>query len=107
LYPTIVSFEDSEAFSEYIATLPWPAFVIVWLAHLGQTLVGGHVAAILTKQAIPVYVVAALTMIGTIVNQLNLPAPLWTWLEVPLHLVAARFIIQYTISGHEGVSKKD
>lgn len=28
LYPTDVSFEDSESFNEYIATLPWQAFAL-------------------------------------------------------------------------------
>ena len=97
LFPTEISFEDSKAFGEYISTLPWLAFVVVWLAHLGQTAVGGYAAAILTKQAMPVYIVAVLTMIGTVVNQLNLPAPQWTWLEVLLHPVVAIFIVHCTI----------
>lgn len=75
---------------------------VVWLAHFGQTMVGGYVAACLTKKAIPVYFAAGLTMIRTVVNQVNLLAPLccccWTWLEVPLHLVVEKFILQCTVT---------
>eukprot|EP00544_Gedaniella_sp_CCMP2646_P014695 CAMPEP_0202502346 /NCGR_PEP_ID=MMETSP1361-20130828/38716_1 /ASSEMBLY_ACC=CAM_ASM_000849 /TAXON_ID=210615 /ORGANISM="Staurosira complex sp., Strain CCMP2646" /LENGTH=116 /DNA_ID=CAMNT_0049135343 /DNA_START=88 /DNA_END=438 /DNA_ORIENTATION=- len=97
LFPTEISFEDSKAFGEYISTLPRLAFVVVWLAHLGQTAVGGYAAAILTKRAMPVYIVAVLTMIGTVVNQLNLPAPLWTWFEILLHPIVSIFIVHCTI----------
>lgn len=100
LYPTDVNFEDTDAFGKYVADLPWSAFVVVWMAHLGQTVVGGALAAYLSNEGVTVYLVSILTMMGTIMNNMSLPAPLWTWLEVPLHLVLARVIATKMVEEH-------
>ena len=91
--PEGVSFEDTEAFGEYIAGLPLPAFLVVFAAHFGQVLVGGWTAARLASSnddaMLLSQLVGALTLLGAVVNNLSLPVPTWTWIELPFYPVLA------------------
>lgn len=96
--PPDVSFEDTKAFAEYIRGLPPLAYVVVFAAHYGQAVVGGYLAA---RIAMPnassacCYVVAGLTMLGSIANTLALPVPSWTWLEIPVFPILAWYTARF------------
>jgi hypothetical protein len=89
--PPGVSFEDQEKFAAYVGTLPAAAFLVVIAAHLGQAGVGAWIAARLaaSRPMIPALVIGALTLAGCVMNLLQLPAPPWMWLEVPLCIAVA------------------
>jgi hypothetical protein len=107
--PQDVSMNDPEAFGDYIRKLPPPAFFVVFTAHFGQALVGGYTAARLggattsgsnstgtsssteglATMMILSQTVGALTLLGAVLNNLSLPVPLWTWIEMPLFPVMA------------------
>ena len=84
--PLGVTFDDHEAFRDYIDSLPNVAYVVVFLANWSETVVGGYVAGLLSNY--PMWMaqsISALTVAGTVANQLSLPTPLWTWIELPFH----------------------
>lgn len=80
--------DDPEAFKAYIASLPVAAFVIPFLAHFSQVVVGGLVASKVGKAAPwkQVGVIGALTILGSVLTNLSIQPPAWTWLELPLYL---------------------
>lgn len=86
--PAGVSMQDPEAFKAYIASLPPAAYSLPFLAHFCQVLVGGVVASKVGKAApwLLVSIVGALTVLGSVMNNLSLQPPAWTWLELPLYL---------------------
>lgn len=106
--PSDVSFEETEAFGKYIATLPPLAYAVVFAAHFGQAVVGGYIASRLAASPesadICCYVVGALTMAGSIMNTMTLPVPLWTWLEIPVF----PFLVYYTsqLAGKQAESSR-
>jgi hypothetical protein len=96
--PEGVTFSDTEEFSQYIGNLPTIAFAIVFLAHFGQAVVGGYVAAQLgTVHSIQflTYSAATLTMFGSIVNNLSLTVPKWTWIEIPFYPLIGWYMGKY------------
>ena len=80
---------DAVAMQAYIDQLPVAAFLVVILAHLGQAGVGGWVAARVagSHPRRLAMVVAGLTLAGGLVIALQLSAPAWTYIEMPLYLV--------------------
>ena len=89
--PAPADMNDHVQLVAWIETLPTTAFLIVVVAHVGQALVGGWVAARLSsaRPLIPAMIVAALTLAGGLVNLVTLPGPTWMWIEVPLDVAAA------------------
>lgn len=87
--PPGLQFRHMEEFSRYIARLPLPAFILVFAAHFGQAAVGGYVAARLgtAKPMVLTQIVGTLTLIGSIINNLSIPVPAWTWIEMPCYPV--------------------
>jgi hypothetical protein len=84
--PEGVGMEDQEAFKAYIASLPPAGFLLPFLAHFSQVVLGGLVAAKIGKAA-PwklVGIIGGLTVLGSVVNNLTIQPPAWTWLELPL-----------------------
>lgn len=79
---------DPEAFKAYIASLPAAAFVIPFLAHFSQVVVGGLVASKVGKAATwkLVGIIGALTILGSVFTNLSIQPPAWTWVELPLYL---------------------
>ena len=99
--PPDVSFEDTNAFGEYIRTLPPLAYVVVFAAHYGQASIGGYLAARIAlpeASSVCCYVVAGLTMLGSIANTMALPVPAWTWLEIPVFPVLAWYTARFAES---------
>ncbi len=80
---------SSEAFAEWIATLPGQAFILVFVAHVLQAGLGAFVAAAMSKSRTPAVVVIGLSVLGGVVNFNNLweVIPLWMLLEFPVYFL--------------------
>jgi hypothetical protein len=89
--PAGTSMNDPAQMQAYIAGLPAAAFLVVIVAHLGQSFVGGWVAARLGgSRPVPLaLIIGVLSLVGGVINLLSLHGPLWMWVEVPLYLVVA------------------
>ena len=89
--PEGVDFSDTEAMPAYFASIPATVFVIILGAHLGQAFVGGLVAALISRNRprSMALVIGVLSLIGGVINLIDLPHPPWMWLEVPCYLLAA------------------
>lgn len=89
--PPGTSFEDPEQMAAYIAGLPVIAWLIAILAHLLQAFVGGWVAARLggSYPMVLALIVGGLSLLGGILNLIDLSAPIWMWAELPLYLGVA------------------
>jgi len=87
--PAGVGMEDQEAFKAYIASLPAAGFLLPFLAHFTQVLVGGIVASKVGRAApaILVGIIGALTVLGTVMTNLSIQPPVWTWfVELALYV---------------------
>lgn len=94
--PDHATLETTEKFAAYVSGLPWSAFLVVFVAHFGQTLAGSFVAAKLgSRPVLDALLIGLLTMVGCIMNNLKIPVPLWTWIEVPFHPVVAYWVGRY------------
>ena len=64
--PAGTDMNDPEQFNAYVATLPTLAFVVVLFAHLGQSFVGGWVAARLgsSRPMLLAMIIGVLTLIN-------------------------------------------
>ena len=91
--PEGVDFSDSAAMPTYFATIPATGFLIVLAAHLGQSFFGGLVAALLSSDSprVMALIIGVLSLIGGVVNLIDLPHPAWMWVEVPGYLLVAWF----------------
>lgn len=91
--PEGVAFTDTEAMPEYFASIPVTGFLIVLAAHLGQSFFGGLVAALLSKDRprTMALIIGVLSLIGGVVNLIDLPHPMWMWIEVPGYILVAWF----------------
>ncbi len=89
--PPGTSMQDPEQMNAYIATLPTAAFFVVLAAHLGQSFVGGWVAARLGSSR-PMWlamIVGVAALAGGIMNMMTIKGPDWMFIELPLYLVVA------------------
>lgn len=86
--PDGTDMQDPEAFQAYIAALPPAGFLLPFLAHFAQVLVGGLVAAKVGRgaPAVLVGIVGGLTVLGTLINNFTIHPPAWTWIELPLYV---------------------
>lgn len=84
-------FNNPSQVAEWAKSLPTAAYLVVMVAHLGQAFVGGWVAARFTpvRPLLPALVVGLLSLVGGVLNMLQIPGPAWMWAEVPLYLVLA------------------
>ncbi len=89
--PEGVEWTDVEALERYLANLPVMAYVLILIAHFGQSFVGSLVAAIIGKsfEMYVAIVIGTFSLIGGITNMISLPLPAWMWVEVPLYIIAA------------------
>ena len=85
--------KSPEDFNAYLEALPHSAFVLVLLAHLGQALIGGLVAARLSKPypLQSALAVGALSLSAGVLAMTMLSGPTWLIVELPLYLVCAWF----------------
>jgi len=89
--PEGTDMNDPTAFAGYVETLPATAFILVLAAHLGQSFVGGWVAARLgaSRPVLLALIVGVFTLLGGIANAMQVPMPAWMYVEFPLYLVVA------------------
>ena len=91
--PAGMDMNDPEQFNAYLATLPTSAFVVTMLAHLGQALVGGWVAARFgaSRPMLLAMIIGVLSLAGGIAAMMMFKGPDWMVVELPLYLVVAWF----------------
>ncbi len=89
--PEGVSFEEPVGLEAYFEGLPLTAFLLVLVAHLGQSFFGALVAATISRNAAlrVAMIVGVLSLVGGVLNMLVMPLPTWMWLEFPLYLAVA------------------
>ena len=89
--PAGMDMNDPAQFNAFIASLPAQAFLLVLLAHLGQSFVGGWIAARLgaSRPMLLAMIVGGLSLAGGIVAMFMIDGPVWLMIELPLYLVVA------------------
>lgn len=94
--PEGTSMEQPEKFKAYIADLPPTAFLVILVAHVGQALFGGWVAARLAGSLplIMALIVGVFTAFGSAYNQVDLKGPAWMWVDPVLCIACAWFVGQ-------------
>jgi MFS family permease len=82
---------DPAQFNAYVAALPTAAFFVVMLAHLGQSFVGGWLAARLgaSRPMLLAMIVGVLSLAGGVTAMMTIDGPDWMVVELPLYLVVA------------------
>ena len=96
LYPLPAGMDvtDTEAMNAYVMTLPVTALLIVMAAWIVATLVGGLLACIIARETPLIYsaIIGGLVLLGTIINLMSLPHPLWFSFTAVLAIIATIFI---------------
>jgi len=89
--PAGMDMNNPEQFNAYIAGLPVAAFLVVMLAHLGQSFVGAWIAARWgeSRPMLLAMIVGALSLAGGIAAMMMISGPDWLMIELPLYLVVA------------------
>jgi MFS family permease len=89
--PQGTDMNDAEQMNAYVATLPAVAFFVVMAAHLGQSFVGGWVAARLgsSRPMLLAMIVGLASLAGGVMSMMTIKGPAWLIIELPLYLVVA------------------
>jgi MFS family permease len=89
--PAGMDINNPEQLTTFMATLPASAFLVVMVAHLGQSFVGGWLAARLgaSRPMLLAMIVGALSLVGGIMAMMMIKGPDWMMIELPLYLVVA------------------
>jgi MFS family permease len=89
--PEGMDMNDPEQMNAWVATLPTAAFFVVIAAHLGQSFVGGWVAARLgsSRPMLLAMIVGLASLAGGIMSMMSIKGPAWLVIELPLYLVVA------------------
>ena len=89
--PAGVDMNDPVALGGFIETLPPQGFLLVILAHLGQSFFGGWIAARLaaSRPMALALVIGVISLAGGIMAMTMIPGPPWLMIELPLYLVVA------------------
>lgn len=107
--PEGMELNDMEAWKNFAATLPAEAFLIPVIAHLAQAFLGGWVAA----RVAPAHVmglaltIGGVSMLGGIMNLINLAPPAWMWAELPFYLILAGLAGKLELKRRSGLSASD
>jgi len=101
--PDGVSMSDPEGMAAHVATMPVAAWLMAIAAHLTQAGVGGWVAARVgaSHPMVLALIVGVLSLMGGIMNAINLAAPAWVWIEMPLYLVVSA-IAGWSVASRRG-----
>lgn len=93
LYPMPEGLDPNNTakFNQYLQSLPALAFVVVILAHLGQSFVGALVAARLghSHPKVLAMIIGVLSLLGGIMAMMMFAGPKWMAIELPLYLAVA------------------
>lgn len=89
--PEGTDMNDPEQLNAWVATLPTAAFFVVMAAHLGQSFVGGWLAARLgsSRPMLLAMIVGLASLAGGIMSMMSIKGPAWFVIELPLYLVVA------------------
>ncbi len=92
--PDGLDLTDPETLQAYIMEAPIGALMFVMGAWLVATLVGGLLACFIAREAPLVYsaIVGGLVLLGTIINLMSIPHPLWFSITAVLAIIAMIFI---------------
>ncbi len=109
IYPPPAGFNPEEpgAFAALIATLPLGAFFMVLLSYLLGALVGGYLAARLapSRRAVHAGMIAVALLVGTILNLVAAPHPLWFMAANLLLVVVVPFLAARLAEPHAVAAK--
>ena len=78
----------------YVAGLPLAALLIVMAAWIAATFAGGLLACFIAREMPFVYasIVGVLVLLGTIINLMSIPHPLWFSIISVLAIIATIFV---------------
>ena len=102
--PKHLNLRNPKHLQQYVQSLPILAYVIVFIAHYGQSIVGSYIAIRIlrgTYRRALVYTITLLTMMGSMANNMTLihVLPIWIWIEIPLYFVLLYYMDRIWISG--------
>lgn len=78
-FPSNINLYDLESVRAYTATMPWNAYILVWLGWIVGSLVAGWLSVTLSKSksiVLPLILGILLTALG-LFNNIMLGSPLW------------------------------
>ena len=92
--PDGLDFTNPEALKAYVMHAPIAALLLVLGAWLVATLVGGLLACFIAKESPLVYsaIIGGLVLMGTIINLISIPHPLWFSITSVLAIIATIFV---------------
>ena len=92
--PADVTLDDKDGMAIFIQNLPMAAYLVVLAAHFGQSVVGGYVAAKLggSRPVLLSHIVGAVTLLGAVLTNLQLPVPAWIWMELPFYPILSHLV---------------
>lgn len=92
--PANMDISNPEAMQAYVMSAPIGALLLVLAAWLVATLVGGLLACFIAREAPLVYsaIVGGLVLLGTIINLMSIPHPLWFSAISVLAIIATIFV---------------
>jgi hypothetical protein len=92
--PGDLDITNREAMEAYVAGLPLAALLFVMVAWIAATFAGGLLACFIAKQMPLIYasIVGVLVLLGTIINLMSIPHPLWFSIISVLAIIATIFV---------------
>lgn len=92
--PDSVDANDMEALRAYVMGAPIGALLFVMAAWIAATLIGGLLACRIARETPLVYaaIIGGLVLLGTVINLLSLPHPLWFSITSVLAIIATIFL---------------
>lgn len=92
--PADLDVTNFEALQAYVMNAPPAALLFVMAAWIIATLVGGLLACFIAAETPLVYaaIIGGLVLLGTIINLLSIPHPLWFSITSVLAIIATVFI---------------
>ncbi len=92
--PGDLDITDKEAMQAYVAGLPLAALLFVMAAWIAATFAGGLLACFIARQMPLLYasIVGMLVLLGTIINLMSIPHPLWFSISSVLAIIATIFL---------------
>jgi len=87
--PEGLDMNDTEKFNAFVVDLPPTAFILVIIAHLGQALIGGWLAARFgaSQPVLLATIVGVVSLMGGIMAMMMISGPAWMVIELPLYIV--------------------
>ncbi len=92
--PNGLDVANKQAFEAYVASLPLTALLVVMIARVAATLTGGLLACFIAQERPVVYasIVGLLVLLGTVINLVSIPHPLWFSISSVAAIVATMLL---------------